>query len=64
MSADRGISDPKALWGNLLIELRELFIGSFLSIKSPFQMNCWLQLKKLGVKCCAFQMHLHLKPVQ
>lgn len=28
LSADRGISDPKALWGNLLIELRELLKGN------------------------------------
>lgn len=26
LTADKGISDPRALWGNLLIELRELFI--------------------------------------
>lgn len=26
LSADKGISDPRALWGNLLIELRELFM--------------------------------------
>lgn len=28
LSADSGISDPKALWGNLLIELRELLKGN------------------------------------
>lgn len=26
LTADKGISDPRALWGNLLIELRELYI--------------------------------------
>ncbi|MHB8075665.1 hypothetical protein [Desulfosporosinus fructosivorans] len=26
LTADKGISDPRALWGNLLIELRELFM--------------------------------------
>ena len=35
MSADRGISDPKALWGNLLIELRELFVGKLSKYKVP-----------------------------
>lgn len=35
MSADKGISDPKALWGNLLIELRALFIGKLSKYKVP-----------------------------
>lgn len=26
LTADKGISDPRALWGNLLIELREIFV--------------------------------------
>lgn len=26
ITADKGISDPRALWGNLLVELREIFI--------------------------------------
>lgn len=26
LTADKGISDPRALWGNLLIELREIFM--------------------------------------
>lgn len=26
LTADKGISDPRALWGNLLVEIREIFI--------------------------------------
>lgn len=35
LSADKGISDPRALWGNLLIELRELFTGKLAQYNIP-----------------------------
>lgn len=35
LSADKGISDPRALWGNLLIELRELFSGKIAENNIP-----------------------------
>lgn len=35
LSADKGISDPKALWGDLLIQLRELLKGKLSHYKVP-----------------------------
>lgn len=35
LPADRGISDPRALWGNLLIELREQLVGNLSKYQVP-----------------------------
>ncbi|WP_366922799.1 ATP-binding protein [Metallumcola ferriviriculae] len=35
LSADKGISDPRALWGNFLVELRNLFTGKLSKYNVP-----------------------------
>ncbi|WP_040210876.1 hypothetical protein, partial [Clostridium polynesiense] len=39
LSADKGISDPRALWGNLLIELRGIFTGKLAENNVPISIE-------------------------